>query len=195
MVGYKPKDLIGIPWMVAFALRADGWYLRSEIIWSKPNPMPESVTDRPTKAHEQVFLLAKSRFYFYDANAISEVAQYAGDDRRARTDNTVAQRIGYKSQTERSEPTNERRNKRSVWEITTQPYAEAHFATFPTKLVEPMVLAGSPYGSLVLDPFAGAGTTLKVAVGLGRSAIGIELNPEYATMARRRLAGVTPAMF
>lgn len=160
--GMKPKDLMGVPWMVAFALRADGWYLRSEIIWAKPSPMPESVTDRPTKAHEQVFLLSKSARYFYDADAIREAHG---------------------------------RNKRSVWTVATRPYPEAHFATFPPKLIEPMVLAGCPRDGVVLDPFAGSGTTLQVAVAHGRSAIGIELNPAYAALAERRLEGVTPSMF
>jgi DNA modification methylase len=179
--------------MLAFALRADGWYLRQEIIWSKPNPMPESVTDRPTRAHEQLFLLSKSPRYYYDYANIAEPAIYAGDNRRARTDKTVAARIGYRpSGKPRSEPTADLRNKRSVWEIATQPYSEAHFATFPKTLVEPCVLAGSAAGDLVLDPFAGSGTVGQVAISLGRSFVGIELNPDYCELARRRCQVTAP---
>jgi DNA modification methylase len=163
--GIKPKDLIGIPWRVAFALQADGWWLRQDIIWSKPNPMPESVTDRCTKAHEYLFLLTKSARYFYDAEAIKEPA-ISGDPRKP--------------------------NKRSVWEVATQPFAEAHFATFPPDLIEPCIKAGCPDGGTVLDPFGGAGTTGLVADRLGRNAILIELNPEYANMAERRLRGDSP---
>jgi site-specific DNA-methyltransferase (adenine-specific) len=148
--GLKPKDLVGIPWRVAFALQADGWYLRSDIVWAKPNPMPESVTDRPTKSHEYVFLLAKSARYFFDADAVRETSS---DD------------FG--------------RNIRSVWTIATAPYPGAHFATFPPKLVEPCVKAGCPVGGVVLDPFAGTGTVGMVAQSLSRRAVLIELNPEY----------------
>lgn len=167
--GLKPKDLVGIPWRTAFALQADGWYLRSDIIWSKPNPMPESVTDRPTKAHEYIFLMTKNQRYYYDADAISESAVCHGS--RRSTDN----------------PTGETRNRRTVWQVTTQPYPEAHFATYPEALVLPCVLAGSPAGGTVLDPFAGSGTTGVVALKQGRQFVGIELNPEYAKLAERRI--------
>lgn len=181
--GLKPKDLCGIPWRVAFALQSDGWYLRSEIIWSKPNPMPESVTDRPTKAHEQIFLLAKSERYFYDAEAVKETG--AGRLDRGHASLGRIGEPGWKCQ-----PLEEwtGRNRRSVWTVATQPYPEAHFATFPPDLIKPCVMAGCPWGGVVLDPFAGAGTTLYVAKELGRRAIGIELNPAYAALAERRIA-------
>lgn len=185
--GLKPKDLVGIPWMLAFALRADGWYLRSEIIWHKPNPMPESVKDRPTKAHEQIFLMAKSQDYHYDAAAIDEPA-----DPEAGRDTTTARRNpppGAKTDSGFQNGRRfKRRNKRSVWTISTWPFPEAHFATFPQKLIEPCIMAGCPKGGTVLDPFAGAGTTGLVAKRLNREFIGIELNPEYVTLAEKRLA-------
>jgi DNA modification methylase len=205
--GIKAKDLLGIPWMVAFALRADGWYLRSDIIWSKPNPMPESVTDRPTKSHEQVFLLSKALCYFYNATEIREdgvsADQTAHNERYAREYAAHTQRVareggqpGNKNNAGiHSRPGPGGRNKRSVWTIATQPYPEAHFATFPPKLIEPMVLAGCPGGGLVLDPFAGSGTTLQVAVERGRNALGIELNPAYVALAEKRLSGVTAPLF
>jgi len=186
--GIKPKDLLGIPWRVAFALQDDGWYLRQDIIWSKPNPMPESVTDRCTKAHEYVFLLSKSPRYYYDAEAISEASAYPGDERHLRTDKTIEFAMpdgGSRART--ANPTGLTRNRRSVWTVASQPYAQAHFATFPPALVEPCILAGCPKGGIVLDPFAGAGTTCLVADRLGRSAIGIELNPDYGGMAHRRV--------
>lgn len=288
---YKPKDLLGIPWMTAFALRADGWYLRRDIIWSKPNPMPESVTTRPTSAHEYVFLLSKSASYHYDAEAIREKRStsrdpvpdgWAMEGVHSAVDYSRRGRDKQRGHGRRHAGFNDRwdaltkleqqaagRNKRSVWEIASQPYPEAHFATFPEALVLPMVLAGSSpqacgtcgapwarvverldqgydgsrYGerivsasggaitggtarstlgsskgaltgrsqtvcwrstcdhdddsgrSIVLDPFAGSGTTLKVAVERGRDAIGIELNPEYVGLAERRLAGVTAPLF
>lgn len=266
--GLKPKDLVGIPWRVAFALQADGWYLRSDIIWHKPNPMPESVTDRPTKAHEYLFLLAKSERYYYDAEAIREQAtthlrdkRYGpGAPGRNRIEEPWNQQGPYKPHKGfKSLDTTGGRNRRSVWTIPTQPFPEAHFATFPEDLVEPCVLAGSSpracpecgapwrrrvetgggsvgrswhdhqgdieqgqrvtdaaakggHGyyrrtvgrqptcscegndgsgrSLVLDPFAGAGTTLLVAERFGRDSIGFELNPEYCDITRRRLAAV-----
>ena len=184
--GLKPKDLIGIPWRVALALQADGWYLRQDIIWSKPNPMPESVTDRCTKAHEYIFLLSKSPKYFYDADAISEPAIYAGDDRGSRTDS----RRGTECNS-MSGKTGETRNKRSVWEVTTKPYSGAHFATFPPDLIKPCILAGCPAGGTVLDPFGGSGTTGMVALELGRSAELIELNPAYVEIIEGR-THVTP---
>jgi DNA modification methylase len=196
-IGLKPKDIIGIPWMLAFALRADGWYLRQDIIWSKPNPMPESVTDRCTKAHEYLFLLSKSARYYYDAKAISEPSEYAGDQAGiCRGTKRRAYSMGRMPSGNEVLGSNwiqpETRNKRSVWEITTAPFSEAHFATFPPALVEPCVLAGCPVGGTVLDPFAGAGTTGLVADRLGRNAILIELNPEYAAMAHRRIVNDAP---
>jgi len=186
----KPKDLIGIPWMVAFALRADGWYLRQDIIWSKPNPMPESVQDRCTKAHEYLFLLSKSERYHYDAAAIAEASAYPGDNRASRPDTRKAidpMCMDGGSRARTGNPIGDTRNRRSVWEVTTAPFSEAHFATFPPALIEPCILAGCPKGGVVLDPFGGAGTTGLVADRLGRDAILIELNPEYAAMAERRI--------
>jgi len=169
-IGLKHKDLIGIPWRVAFALQADGWYLRSDIIWHKPNPMPESVTDRPTKAHEYVFLLSKSARYHYDAKAIAEEA------------------------TGRNPCNVMPRNARSVWTITTKPFKDAHFATMPPALAERCIKAGSKRGDMVLDPFGGAGTTGLVADRLGRDATLIELNPAYAALARRRIVDDAPLL-
>jgi DNA modification methylase len=210
--GLKAKDLIGIPWMVAFALRADGWYLRQDIIWSKPNPMPESVTDRCTKSHEYLFLLTKSERYYYDADAIKEPAEYSGltnqDESGFKNPQSFngKHKDGYRSSPPR-EPSlkaatsprhdgnqwNEnngrgfiRRNKRSVWNVSTNAYPDAHFATFPPALIEPCIRAGAPAGGTVLDPFGGAGTTALVADRLGRDSVLIELNPEYASRAGRR---------
>lgn len=267
--GFKPKDLMGMPWRLAFALQADGWWLRQDIIWSKPNPMPESVTDRCTKAHEYIFLLSKSASYYYDHEAIKEpvapatvdrlsqdVESQAGSDRvpgktngpmkavghipgnkthkgttayeegdeRMRTkaglvDYATRQQEKYSKGNRKSfrgggaytggqsfdnsanaqndsvgnEPNESgKRNKRSVWTVATMPFKEAHFATFPTKLIEPCILAGCPAGGVVLDPFGGAGTTGLVADRLQRSAILIELNPAYAEMARNRINGDAP---
>jgi DNA modification methylase len=237
--GVKAKGLVGIPWRVAFALQADGWNLRQDIIWSKPNPMPESVRDRCTKAHEYLFLLSKSSRYYYDADAIAEplgAASIARLQQRGLDDQADSERVpgktngAMKAVGKRRAPGNvshkgtaahvngdefhrtksglvafaerERakveadlvgtRNKRSVWEVATQPFKEAHFATFPPALVEPCVLAGSPLGGTVLDPFGGAGTTGLVADRLQRDAILIELNPEYAAIARRRIAPDSP---
>lgn len=197
MEGLKPKDLIGIPWMVAFALRADGWFLRSDIIWAKPNPMPESISDRPTKAHEYVFLLAKSARYLYDAAAIAEPAAsvapsgsgFAGRQGGARG----LPMSGGKGSEVPWQPS-ETRNRRTVWTIPTRPFRGAHFATFPVDLVEPCILAGSRQGDLVLDPFAGAGTTGLVANRLGRAFIGIEIREEYAEMARERIRSDAPLL-
>jgi DNA modification methylase len=201
--GLKPKDLVGIPWRVAFALQADGWYLRSDIIWHKPNPMPESVTDRPTKAHEYIFLLSKSAKYHFDAEAIREPAVYdgqhcpAGANSRANIDRTPTpirkqDELGKRTYTGFNERWAERkvdgRNKRTVWTVATEAYPEAHFATYPPKLIEPCILAGCPEGGTVLDPFAGSGTTLEVAGRLGRHAIGIELNPDYIHLIDKRVA-------
>lgn len=185
--GMKPKDLVGIPWMVAFALRADGWYLRSDVVWSKPNPLPESVFDRPTKAHEYVFLLTKSSRYFYDKSAICE--PYHPDTvKRGRSIRQVAA-DGSKVYRFNGEPLDEAsiargRNARSVWHIPTSPFRGAHFATMPEKLVEPCVLAGCPTGGLVLDPFVGSGTVIVVSRRLGRRAVGVDLG--YQDVARRR---------
>jgi DNA modification methylase len=187
--GLKPKDLIGIPWRVAFALQADGWYLRQDIIWHKPNPMPESVQDRCTKAHEYLFLLAKSERYFYDADAIAEDLQrppHAPGNKASADAGHLRNDVG----TDRMQKVwgeSGRRNKRSVWTITTKPYSGAHFATFPPELIEPCILAGSRPGDVVLDPFGGSGTTAAVAVGHGRRAVLCELNPEYAALAVERV--------
>ncbi len=189
--GLKPKDLVGIPWRVAFALQDDGWWLRSDIVWSKPNPMPESVTDRPTRAHEYVFLLTKSARYFYDAAAVREQGSGRASGSKA-PDKTGAgkgfeiragfHKVGDVEWTER--------NARSVWTITPEPYAGAHFATMPPELARRCILAGSRRGDVVLDPFGGSGTTALVAVGHGRRAILCELNGEYAALQRERLAEV-----
>ncbi len=181
----KPKDLIGIPWRVAFALQDDGWYLRSDIIWHKPNPMPESVTDRPTKSHEYIFLMTKSQRYYYDYEAIKEqaVVGWAGSTFNGERDLAVHPAVGTGLRNE-----TDTRNKRTVWTVPTSPYKGAHFATFPPDLIKPMVLAGCPIDGTVLDPFNGSGTTGEVAIGLGRNYIGIELNPEYIKLAKKRLA-------
>ena len=183
--GLKPKDLCGIPWRVAFALQADGWYLRSDIIWSKPNPMPESVTDRPTKAHEYVFLLTKSRKYYYDADAVREDAQW--NRWGVQTIGKNYRGIKPVDMDTLDERRSQGRNKRSVWEIPTQPYPDAHFATFPEALVAPCIEAGSREGDTVLDPFAGSGTTGVVCRKLGREFVGVELNQEYADLANTRI--------
>ncbi len=191
----KEKDLVGIPWMLAFALRADGWWLRQDIIWSKPNPMPESVQDRCTKAHEYLFLLTKSAKYFYDAEAIAEASLCAGQT--VHTNGNEGMDAGYdghrtRDGMRRGVTVKDTRNKRSVWEIATQPYPEAHFATFPEALVEPCILAGSKPGDTVLDPFCGSGTTGVVALRYQRDFIGIELNPSYAQLAEKRIGQEAP---
>jgi DNA modification methylase len=188
--GLKVKDLIGIPWMVAFALRADGWYLRSDIVWNKPNAMPESVRDRPTRAHEFVFLLTKSDRYHYDHEAVKEPAV---SDHKSGNGFKRDARLSYKDENgargndEQWDGVGGMRNLRSVWSVATKPFKEAHFATFPTALIEPCIKAGCPVGGVVLDPFFGAGTTELVARDLGRDCIGIELNHEYVAIAQRRL--------
>lgn len=187
--GLKPKDLVGIPWMTAFALRADGWYLRQEIIWAKPNPMPESVTDRCTKSHEQIFLMAKSASYYFDAEAMKEPS-VTNDPRRPYTSKGAKDLDGrseWKSGQARDKGDFSLRNKRSVWTVTTKPFKGAHFATFPTELIEPCILAGAPAGGIVLDPFFGSGTTGQVAQALGRQFIGIELNDAYKPLQDERL--------
>jgi DNA modification methylase len=194
--GLKPKDLVGIPWRVAFALQADGWWLRQDIIWHKPNPMPESVTDRCTKAHEYVFLLTKSAQYFYDANAIKEPvadeslkrAEYGFNSDRPSTKNASMGGTGIHVEKMGTRFVNpDGRNKRSVWTITTKPYSGAHFAVMPMALVEPCILAGSERLDTVLDPFCGSGTVGVVALRNDRKFIGIELNKEYADLADRRI--------
>jgi DNA modification methylase len=197
VAGLKPKDLVGIPWRVAFALQADGWWLRADVIWAKPNPMPESVTDRPTKAHEYVFLLAKSDRYFYDADAIREEATRAASGNVERKIATAGERQRTNTHLGSSIPwTNDGsgRNRRSVWTITAKPFAESHFAVMPPDLAEVCIRAGARAGSLVLDPFAGAGTTGVVATRLGRDFVGIELNPDYAAMARARIVRDAPLL-
>ncbi|MDE2107319.1 MAG: site-specific DNA-methyltransferase [Patescibacteria group bacterium] len=193
--GVKPKDLIGVPWMLAFALRADGWWLRQDIIWSKAAPMPESVRDRCTRSHEYLFLLTKNARYFYDADAIAEPLDRPDEGQRAtpakfggalkHVDGGKQSRLH--SGNEYLGTTTGTRNKRSVWRIATEAFSESHFATFPTALVEPCIKASCPVGGTVLDPFFGAGTTGLVADRLGRKYIGIELNPTYAEMARKRI--------
>lgn len=231
--GLKHKDLMGIPWRVAFALQDDGWYLRQDIIWSKPNPMPESVKDRCTKAHEYLFLLSKSSDYYYDQEAIREpaaassIARWAqdvesqgGSDRVPGKTNGSMKAVGGRSKrdtfaregkvadhvlpgqsaaqhrADRDEDTFDvaSRNKRSVWTVPTMPFKEAHFATFPERLIEPCVLAGAPAGGMVFDPFMGAGTTAVVAEKLGRSWSGCELNPKYAAIANDRIRNVQPGL-
>ena len=225
IVGLKAKDLIGIPWRVAFALQADGWYLRSDIVWAKPNPMPESVTDRPTRSHEYIFLLSKSERYFYDADAIKEQGSMAslkrldqptfasqnggakdyGDDSNRSTRKTLehlkARVDKQRGHGRRHDSFNDRWdlmekqeqcglmvNKRDVWNIACEPTPEAHFATFPQKLIEPCILAGSRPGELVLDPFLGSGTTGKVCERLGRKWVGLELSADYIGIAEKRTA-------
>jgi DNA modification methylase len=192
----KPKDLIGIPWMLAFALRADGWYLRQDIIWHKPNPMPESVRDRCTKAHEYIFLLSKSDRYFFESEAMKEPAtKPPGSNGNFGNKNATARGVvkltgnmadGVKYLTK------ETRNRRSVWTVATRPYKGAHFATFPPALIEPCILAGSRPGDIVLDPFMGSGTTAAVAIQHGRQYLGCELNPDYEILQQERLNGAMP---
>ena len=189
MPGYKHKDLIGIPWMLAFALRADGWYLRQDIIWHKPNPMPESVRDRCTKAHEYIFLLSKSGRYYFDSEAMKEPAVYDGPQKSQKR-GEFGGKGGAKKGLEpfRSVPLDGKRNRRSVWTIATRPYKGAHFATFPSALIEPCILAGSRPGDIVLDPFMGSGTTAEVAIMHGRQYAGCELNQDYKPLQDERIA-------
>jgi DNA modification methylase len=200
-IGLKPKNLCGIPWRVAFALQADGWWLRQDVIWSKPNAMPESVLDRCTKAHEYVFLLSRRQRYYYDAAAIAEPcasgppgnrahrgasAYHAGLDEHQRTKGGL---VAFAEKARASGWAT--RNRRSVWAINTKAYKEAHFATFPPELPRLCILAGSRPGDAILDPFAGAGTTGLAAAGLGRDSILIELNPDYCGLIRRRLSSAS----
>jgi len=201
--GLGEKQLIGIPWRVAFALQADGWYLRQDIIWAKPNPMPESVRDRCTKAHEYIFLLSKSPKYYFDHEAIKEpiadssaariaqtsFAQQKGGPKDYGTTGVNANRSARKAIENFARNSDGMRSRRDVWTVATRPYRDAHFATFPPALIEPCVLAGCPAGGIVLDPFGGAGTTGLVAEQHGRNSFLIELNPEYAAMAAKRIGG------
>jgi DNA modification methylase len=212
--GLKTKDLVGIPWRVAFALQADGWYLRQDIIWHKPNPMPESVTDRCTKAHEYIFLMSKSANYHFDNEAIKEDSVWdidgTGTIKRAErqreglksnpTEMKNGIRIKYPNgkhgETHQSPKTiYGKRNKRSVWSVNVRPYKEAHFATFPKELIEPCVLAGCPKDGTILDPFGGSGTTAEVAIENGRNALLIELNPEYIELAKTRISNTQTNLF
>jgi DNA modification methylase len=187
--GLKHKDLVGIPWRFAFAMQARGWYLRSDIIWHKPNPMPESVTDRPTKSHEYIFLMTKAPRYYYDHEAIKEDAIWAEEKRAGKG------RLHYDGKRQGEKGTGQenfvsivdKKNKRSVWQVNVKGYKEAHFATYPTELIEPCILAGSKEGDTVLDPFSGSGTTGEVALKHGRNYIGLELNPEYAAISEKRI--------
>lgn len=226
----KPKDLIGIPWRVALALQADGWYLRSDIIWGKPNTMPESVKDRPTRSHEYIFLLSKSAKYYYDADAIKEPAKQVSIDRinqssfneqnggekdygsdsnrnsRKTLENFKGSFFGGRNKhagiDSRKHSGNKDNgayiangvNKRDVWTVPPAQFRDAHFATFPTKLIEPCILAGSKPGDTVLDPFCGSGTTLEVSIQHGRIGLGIEINPDYIKIAHRRLAKALPLL-
>ena len=185
--GLKEKDLIGIPWMLAFALRADGWYLRQDIIWHKPNPMPESVQDRCTKAHEYIFLLSKSQKYYYDIDAIKEEAHTTDASDRNRDESRLNNTPGRTRMAGLTTNHYETKNKRSVWTVTTKPYEGAHFAVFPQDLIAPCILAGAPFSGVVLDPFMGSGTTAQVAQHLGRKYLGCELNPAYAELQKKRL--------
>ncbi len=202
--GLKEKDLIGIPWMAAFALRADGWYLRQDIIWHKPNPMPESVQDRCTKAHEYIFLLSKEANYYFDAKAIQEVAKYScitgmdGSGFKPPQNFNGKHRGGSETLPTRKTIDGEDggfRNRRSVWMVATKPYSGAHFATYPPELIRPCILAGCPKGGVVLDPFGGSGTTAAVANEEGRDAVLCELNPEYISLINKRLSEVQPKLF
>ena len=188
--GLKSKDLIGIPWMLAFALRSDGWYLRQDIIWHKPNPMPESVRDRCTKSHEYIFLLSKNKNYYYDNEAIKEPAKDWGTrDRTNGKYHNEGTGLQPHSGLTKSYPT---KNKRSVWSVTKKPYKGAHFATFPPELIEPCVKAGSQEGDIILDPFMGSGTTATVAKSLNRDYIGCELHEEYGTLIQKRIRDYVP---
>ena len=188
--GYKPKDLIGIPWMAAFALRDAGWHLRQDIIWAKGNPMPESVRDRCTKSHEYIFLLTKSRKYYFDSESIKEprVSQHgSGNKERKQRPNSDVLHKGNQAGSIPYDGSETLRNKRDVWNVNIKPCKEAHFATFPDTLIEPCVLAGCPENGIIIDPFMGAGTTGMVAKRHNRNYVGIELNPEYIKIAENRI--------
>ena len=186
--GLKEKDLIGIPWMLAFALRADGWYLRQDIIWNKPNPMPESVRDRCTKSHEYIFLLSKSKRYYYNNEAIKEPAKDWGTrDRTQGKYHNAGTGLSPHTGLTKSYKT---KNKRSVWSVTNKPYKGAHFAVYPPDLIEPCILAGSEEGDIILDPFLGSGTTAMVAKKHNRSYIGCELHKDYASLQTDRINSI-----
>ena len=189
--GLKSKDLIGIPWMLAFALRADGWYLRQDIIWHKPNPMPESVKDRCTKAHEYIFLLSKNKNYYYNNEAIKEPAKDWGtrDRSNGKYHNPGSGLVPHSGLTK----SYERKNKRSVWSVTKKPYKGAHFATFPPDLIEPCILAGSEPGDIILDPFMGSGTTAMVAKQHDRYYMGCELHEDYGSLIKNRVPEEEPS--
>ena len=197
--GLKAKDLIGIPWRLAFALQADGWFLRQDIIWHKPNPMPESVRDRCTKAHEYVFLLSKSERYYFDGEAIMEPVAASTVERLSQP--TLQQQEGScrvpgkTNGNMKAVGRTDKRNRRSVWTVATQPYKGAHFATFPPALIEPCILAGSRPGDIVLDPFMGSGTTAAVALQHGRQYLGCELNPAYQPLQEARIADAVGPLF
>ena len=190
--GFKDKELMGIPWMLAFALRADGWHLRQDIIWNKPNPMPESVRDRCTKAHEYIFLMTKQRNYYYDNEAIKEPAKGErwGGNTPINMNNTKDTNNQFGGLTRPRKMVYEKRNKRSVWTVTKKPYKGAHFAVFPPELIEPCILAGSEKGDIVLDPFMGSVTTAAVAKSLGRDYIGCELHEDYGKLIQKRVGEV-----
>ena len=187
--GLKHKDLVGIPWRFAFAMQERGWYLRQDIIWAKPNPMPESVTDRCTKSHEYIFLFSKQPKYFFDHEAIQEPALHSGDRRAGQG------RLEYDGKRQGEKGTGQEafvsikefRNKRSVWNVGVASFKDAHFAVYPPALIEPCIKAGSAEGDTVLDPFSGSGTTGEVALKLGRNYVGCELNPDYARLSEKRL--------
>lgn len=192
--GIKAKDLIGIPWMLAFALREDGWYLRQDIIWHKPNAMPESVKDRCTKSHEYIFLLSKSKRYYFDAPSIAEEAKSSGRSasalgsiRYGGNKYTSTPDAFYRTKSGTLYSARKKRNKRDVWTISTRPFKGAHFATFPEELISPCILSGCREGGVVLDPFCGTGTTLQVASSLGRDGVGIEINKDYEPLISKRL--------
>ena len=192
--GIKEKDLIGIPWMLAFALRADGWYLRQDIIWHKPNPMPESVKDRCTKSHEYIFLLSKNRNYYYDHEAIKEkaVGERWGGNKPINMNNTKDTNNQFSGLTRPRRMIYDKRNKRSVWTVNKKPYKGTHFAVYPPELIEPCILAGSEKGDIVLDPFMGSGTTAAVAKSLGRDYIGCELHEDYGNLIQKRVNEYKP---
>lgn len=195
---YKNKDLIGIPWMLAFALRRDGWYLRQDIIWHKPNPMPESVTDRCTKSHEYIFLLSKSQHYHFDHEAIKEDSVCKDDKRNGLG---LIHYEGKRTSVEGNRAqqsfvtVSDKRNKRDVWSVTVKPIKDAHFATFPEELIVPCILAGCEKDGIVLDPFFGSGTTGRVARAYGRNYVGIELNPQYIEIEEKRLENIQTTIF
>ena len=184
--GYKSKDLIGIPWLLAFALRKDGWYLRQDIIWHKPNPMPESVKDRCTKAHEYIFLLSKSKNYYYDNEAIKEPVKQDWGTRDRTNGKYHNEGTGLQPHSGLTKSYT-KKNKRSVWSVTKKPYKGAHFATFPPELIEPCIKAGSEVGDIILDPFMGSGTTAMVAKMLDRYYIGCELHEDYGDLIQERV--------